>query len=90
MKRIQDATNDEVFSMLDYLAWKLRCSSFQNDFKNRVKEWYQENTEHDDDYATYSSIILWDTYIKKGMVETYQEFISDEEICKAFVYAVNI
>lgn len=89
MIKRQEKTDDEVLSMLDYLAWKLRVSAFEDDFKSLVKQWYSENTDVDDHYGIYMATILWDNYHHKGMVETYQENIQDEEACRALVYAVN-
>jgi hypothetical protein len=86
---MKQRSNEEVLEMLDYLAWKVRVSSFEDDFKNKIRQWYFENTKESPFYITIMCGLLWASYSSKGLVETYQEYIQDKDVCKVLCHAVN-
>lgn len=82
-------TNSELFKMLDYLSFRLRVSLFKDDFVKNVMEWYSDNTTEDGTFAKCEAECLWTSLNSRGIVETFQEYIADANICNALVYALN-
>lgn len=85
MNKISD---EKVKEFLEYLVLRTRCSSFEDDFKKKIINYYISYGE-DKNTAIYMSINLWNLYNNNGMIKTYQEFISDELAINALVYAIN-
>lgn len=86
---MDEYSNDDVFKMLDYIAFRCRVSLFKDVFINNVVEWYSKNTNEDAMFSTFQAETLWTSINKRGVVETYQEFITDTDICNALAYALN-
>lgn len=78
---------DELFNIMEYLAFCGRCSIFKDDFINSVTGYLM--LEHNYDYADaiYSGVTLYASVLKRGVVETFQEFIGSDDYCKALIHA---
>ena len=81
-------TDKEIFFMIEHLAWRARCC-FVDDFKKAVREWYKTNTSENDIFIDMTANSLWNSMSSRGIVETFQNYITDKECCRAFVYALN-
>jgi hypothetical protein len=62
---------------------------FERDFKNRIKVFYDSLTHRTQIHASVIAYQLWETYTKKGITGTFQEFIQDKEVTDALVFALN-
>lgn len=82
-------TDNEVKKMLEYLAWRGRASGFSGDFKKSVIDFLMKEKNIDKPLALVNANTLWDSYKKRGMVETYQEYISSDDMTDAFCHAIN-
>jgi hypothetical protein len=87
--QVTEKTDAEVFEMMEYLSWKLRCSSFRDDFLKAATEFGVSELGMKVAFAEAEAKALWASYQKRGMVETFQEYIMDKDICRMFCHAIN-
>lgn len=83
-------TTEEVLKMLDYLAHCDRTNGFRDDLKEKFIYYMTNYVRNESSYANMVFQDVFKVYTKKGLVGVYQEFISDEEICKAIAYSFNL
>lgn len=84
----KSVTNEEVFDMLDYLAWCNRCL-FEDEFKKKFMFYCVSVVSMEITHATWDTDDAWRSIKKRGIVGTFQEYISCKDFCKALVYAIN-
>jgi hypothetical protein len=84
----EQRSDEDVVGMLDYLALKRRVALFEGDFQSRVIDWYRGRA--DETYRLVMAETLWKSVMSRGIVGTYQEFISDPDATSALAHAINI
>lgn len=84
---MQRKTDEEVFAMLDYLAWRSHCrfGDFIEHFAANGITLFGWPTVVAQTYARDAVKSL----DKRGLVETYQEYIADEDFCKVLAVTIN-
>ena len=80
--------DDQVFDMLDFLSWCNRCL-FEDSFKKNFMFYCVTKLSMDTNLALLNTDDAWRSIIKRGILGTFQEYISYEDFCKALVYSIN-
>jgi hypothetical protein len=82
--------DEELFDIFDHLAWCDRCGGFKTDFQRKFQSYLIEKYNYDKSRACLVSNDIWGVYLKRGLIGTFQEYISSKPICMAIVHSFNI
>lgn len=81
---------DNVFSMLDHLAWCRRANLFEDDFKTKFKQYLRDNSGHSELFIKIEADVYWKKVSTMGLVETFQEYIHAEVCNRALAHAISV
>lgn len=81
---------DNVFSMLDHLAWCRRANLFEDDFKTKFKQYLKDNSDYSELFIKIMANTYWNSVSIRGLVETFQEYIQDEVCNRALAHAISV
>jgi len=75
--------------VMDFLAWKNECIGFQGDFERTAINFFEKEKNYDKIMATICARDLWRIYSKSGLVQAYQEYITDEDAKECLIFIIN-
>ena len=84
----ESVNDDQLFDMLDFLAWCNRCL-FEDSFKKNFMFYCVTKLSMENHHALWDTDDAWRSIIKRGILGTFQEYISNKDFCKSLVYSIN-
>jgi hypothetical protein len=87
MDKIQGiSTPEDLNKALEYLAFCDRCT-FPADFEEKFYAYMESLGKYSHAYILMYRYDVQRTLRNKGLVETYQEYIQDKDVCMAIAHA---
>ena len=81
-----DFNSPEVLAKaMDYLAFCRRCT-YPKDFEEKFYAYMNSLGKYSHEYILYYMVQIQESLRNRGIIETYQEYIGDRDVCMAIAH----